>query len=229
MGHFSKYFREAVRDRSCADFFHPGKTCTRAKLDLAPVLITGAMKYFLPIILFSTVSKFEWTKEFFQRQCKLVVKMIILGSLPTMITLSVFCGFFDYLKKHYYQFYALPLACGALGIALTFPTSFLNVLACGTANHFIELIVDATALSELKHNGMLCTLSFMTLSSAIVYLFKTTQYRPFWLLHVPHQLSPEKFDTLQNSHGWFDLILKREGIICQHKHNCEDFLWQVRK
>lgn len=234
MASFSKYFREAVKDKSCADFFHPGKTCGQAKIELIPVLIQGVVKYYLPILLIPSLGKFEWSRKFFWEQGQLAFKAVVGGFLPSMLALSLFCGLFDYLKKHYYQFYILPISVSASIASFTLPYSFVKVLASGGANHVIEFIAEAskgTVLYEFKDNVMLSTLLFMTLSSTIVYLFKTTRHRPYWLLHVPQ---PDKENSnsrteneLDYKPGWFDLILRRKEKICSHKDGCEEFIWKV--
>lgn len=237
MANFSKYFNEAVKTKSCSDFFHPGKTCVEAKLDLIPKLLTGGVKYFLPILLLPSLTKFEWTREFFWKQLVLSVKAVFGGFVPAIVAISAFCGFFDVLKRHYIQFYGLPISVGTLMAALTLPKSSVNVLACGGANHLFELILEAakgTLLHELKSNVMVGTLLFMTLSSTIVYLFRTCRHRPFWLLHVQQQRREIETGLLNGEveekqrPGWMDWIVSRRKKYCNHKEeSCEGFLWQV--
>lgn len=244
MGNFSKYFNEAVKTKSCSDFFHPGRTCSEAKLDLIPKLLFGAGKYFLPIFLIPALAKFELTKEYFVKQGVLAAKTVLGGFLPAFIAISAFCGLYDHLKNHYFQFYGLPVSIGVLLAAITLPASSVNVLASGGVNHLIEFILEAskgTILYGLKSNVMVGTLTFMTLSSTIVYLFRTCRYRPFWLLHVPQTSkqnygsedgeSPSSLSTTVKKcpRGWMDYIVSRKKKFCSHQEEtCEGFLWQVR-
>lgn len=239
MANFSKYFDEAVKHKSCGDFFHPGRTCTQAKLDLMPKLFSGSVKYFLPLLLIPSLAKFEWTKEFFVKQLMLAGKTVVSGFVPAMVVLCSFCGFYDHLKKHYYQFYGLPISLGILMGVIALPSYSINILASGGANHMIEFILEAskgTALYHVKTNVVLGTWLFMTLSSTIVYLFKTTPYRPFWLLHVPHDNSKkDEFNEFAaprtDFYSWMDYIVKRSRDgkrTCKHPEaTCEGFLWQV--
>lgn len=234
MANFSKYFNEAVKSRSCSDFFHPGISCTEAKIDLIPKLLAGSTKYFLPVLLIPSLAKFEWSKEYFKEQLVLSVKAVLGGFVPAFVTITTFCGFFDYLKKHYLQFYGIPVALGIMMATLTLPKHSINILAAGGVNHLIELILEAskeTLLYELKGNLMLGSLLFMTLSSSIVYLYKTSPHRPFWLLHVPHRKTPAgNVGNQCQKAGWMDFIIRRKRKICEHQEDsCEEFLWQVRK
>lgn len=234
MANFSKYFHETVKTKSCGDFFHPGKTCTQAKLDIIPGLLAGAVKYFLPILLLPSLTKFEWTRDFFVKQLILSAKAVFGGFVPAIVAISAFCGFYEHLRKHYLRFYGLPVSFGVLLAAVILPKSAVNVLACGGVNHLIEFILEAskgTVLYELKSNLMVGTLVFMTLSSTIVYLFRTCQYRPFWLLHVPHTSNFKRWpnaDDDQKPSGWMDRIIRGEKKICSHQEaSCEGFLWEV--
>lgn len=232
MANYSKYFNEAVKSKNCADFFHPGKTCLQAQVDLIPQLLIGGMKYFLPIFLIPSLAKFEFTREFFVNQLTLGGRAVLGGFIPALVAISSFCGFYRYLRKHYYQFYAMPVSLAVLLASFIFPQNSANILACGAVNHLFELILDAskgTLLYALKSNSMLGTLLFMTLSSTIVYLYKTCPYRPFWLLHVPHQSATDQLEAPKQKPGWMDFILQRTVKICSHPDDsCEGYLWQVR-
>lgn len=233
MANYSKYFNEAVKSKDCSDFFHPGKSCLQAKVDLVHHLVFGSMRYFLPIFLLpSLLTKFEWKKEFFVDHLIIGVRAVLGGCVPAMVMMSAFCGFFPYLRKHYFQFYLLPVLSGILLSSFTLSPSSANIIACGAVNHVFELILESskeTILYELKTNLMVGTLLFMTLSSTIVYLYKTSPYRPFWLLHVPHANSKEALiEAPKQKPGWMDNILRRRVKICSHQdESCEGFLWQV--
>lgn len=233
MANFSKYFNEAVKSRTCGDFFHPGRTCTQAKLDLIPGLLAGTVKYFLPTLLIPSLAKFEWSKEFFLKQLILSAKAVFGGFVPAIVAISSFCGFYEHLKKHYFQFYGVPISFGALMAALILPKATVNFLACGGVNHLFDLILEAkkeTIVYELKSNLMVGTLLFMTLSSTIVYLFKTSAYRPFWLLHVPNENDENaQGGSKLYTPGWINGLVRRKEKFCRHKEeSCEANLWQVR-
>lgn len=53
MGSLSKYFEESARGKCCADFIHPGQTCTETALSLLPIAAFGAIKFNFPICFVS--------------------------------------------------------------------------------------------------------------------------------------------------------------------------------
>lgn len=232
MANFSKYFDAVVQSKSCSDFFHPGKTCAEAKLEIFPKLVTGSMQYFLPILLIPSLTRFEWTWEFFQKQMILSIKAVLGGCIPAIVAITVFCGFFNHLKRHHLQLIGMPVSLGVLLATLVLPTSAVNILACGAVNHLIELTLEAnrnTLLYAIRGNVMVGMLAFMTLSSGIVYLYKTCSHRLFFLLHVPHKSEETEFRELaQQKPGWMDKIIRRRWKYCSHQEDsCEGFLSAV--
>lgn len=236
MGNFSKYFHETVKDKSCSDFFHPGKTCWELRREMVPKLISGVGKYFLPILLLPATGKFEWSKDFFVKYGKVALQVLLGGIFPAIFGLCSFCTFYTFLKKHYFLFYIAPITVSCIMTGMCLPSSFVSVLALGGANHLLEFIVDAskgTPLYELKSSVMLPSLLFMTLSSTIVYLFKTTRHRPYWLLHVPNtnklNLESENDENcIDERPGWLNWIVKQRGKICHHRDSCEEYISKVR-
>ena len=52
-GNISKYFYQATVNKTCADFHHPGMSCTQAAIDCAKNGILGAVKFYFPLCLVS--------------------------------------------------------------------------------------------------------------------------------------------------------------------------------
>lgn len=48
-GNISKYFYNAAKNKSCADFHHPGETCLQAAVNCCKNGLLGSMKFYLPI------------------------------------------------------------------------------------------------------------------------------------------------------------------------------------
>jgi hypothetical protein len=48
-GNISKYFYEAAKNKTCADFHHPGYTCLQSAILCCKSGLLGSMKFYLPI------------------------------------------------------------------------------------------------------------------------------------------------------------------------------------
>lgn len=229
MAGFSKYFYEAVQNRSCADYFHPNETCWENQRRLLPKIITGTLKYYLPILLLPTLAKYDkWSPAFWKSNASTALRALVAMVVPVITALTCFCGLFDLLKRHYYTFYVVPLALSQVVAALAMPSKFCGVLAIGGCNHLIEFLLgslNGTVFQGLKTNVTFNTLTFMTSSAAIVYLFKTSRNRPYWLLHVPLASAAEK-EQLES-----ETIQRRRPYrkVCDHENSCTATVWSVRK
>ena len=54
-GSISKYFYQAAANKTCADFHHPGKTCTQAAIQCLQSGILGSSKFYFPLCLVSWI------------------------------------------------------------------------------------------------------------------------------------------------------------------------------
>ena len=52
-GSISKYFYQAAANKTCADFHHPGRTCTQAAIECIKNGVLGSAKFYFPLCLVS--------------------------------------------------------------------------------------------------------------------------------------------------------------------------------
>lgn len=62
-GVFSKIFSKAVEGKNCADFFHPGLSCTQNLRGLCVDALIGAIKFYSPVLLVPMILKIKKWKE----------------------------------------------------------------------------------------------------------------------------------------------------------------------
>lgn len=57
MTSMSKIFYEVSSNKTCKDFWHPGKSCKTAIFDVVISVFPGSYKFYLPLLLVSSLSK----------------------------------------------------------------------------------------------------------------------------------------------------------------------------
>lgn len=220
MANFSKYFHQAIAGKTCADFAHPDLTCGEVQKKIFPILLSGSCKYFLPIILIPAFAKYDkWSWDFWKKYLK-VSSMTVIGGglLPGLILQGSFCGLFDLIKNYYFLFIGVPILAGTLCASALIPGQIAEVMALGGCNHSIEFLFEAlkgTPAYKIRDSVPNQTFLFMICSAAIVYFYKTSKRRRFWLLNVDNDGSKSE----QNP--------GKDKSPCNHEDSCYEHIWKV--
>ncbi|KAG5669827.1 hypothetical protein PVAND_000120 [Polypedilum vanderplanki] len=88
-GNISKHFYQAVSNKTCADFHHPGKTCLQAVQESAVAGLFGSLKFYLPLCILPLLFKIkQWNekktwKQFLINYCRCVFSGFFISSITT--------------------------------------------------------------------------------------------------------------------------------------------------
>jgi hypothetical protein len=92
-GVFSKPFYQAVKGKTCADFFHPGISCRQNLRGVCLDAFMGAIKFYAPVVLVPMILKIKKWKE--MKTWKVFLKdsarCFIFGFLLNFICFNTIC------------------------------------------------------------------------------------------------------------------------------------------
>ena len=92
-GTFSKYFYKAVENKTCADFLHPGLTCTEALQGTIVDALIGSLKFYIPICVIPFILKFKkWNHlKVWKDFIKDFGKCLLVGFSVNAISFTIIC------------------------------------------------------------------------------------------------------------------------------------------
>ncbi|XP_070505634.1 transmembrane protein 135 homolog [Chironomus tepperi] len=188
-GNISKYFYQAAANKTCADFHHPGKTCTQAAVESIQNGVFGPMKFYFPLCLLPLLLKFnKWNeiktwKEFLKNYSRCIFS----GFFITTTGLILFCIAYQIFKGYYFPLViCLPSSIGAIFCGFL-PEKYLHIDGLSLLNVYIEFVIKQSKLkiiTWLRSSKIGATFIYGIMNSIIVYCLYELRSNRFWVVNI---------------------------------------------
>lgn len=237
---FSKYFHIVAANKTCADFLHPGKTCTQALKGSLFDASIGSIKFYFPVCAVPLLLKFsKWNKiktwtEFGDNVARCVILGFILNLFSftgICISLWVKCFFIYFFLTNFllnfsnvFKRFSLPFLIGSAAsfgglMCFIMPPHLLKVEGQGLYNMYVEFLIRRAStnwIKFLRESKVAATLIFSVLHTFVMYGFLRKSSNNFWF-------SSFKFENESS-------LESEDKCKCVHsKMTCFEYLKKVRK
>ncbi|CAG9807768.1 unnamed protein product [Chironomus riparius] len=188
-GSISKYFYQAAANKTCADFHHPGKTCTQAAIQCLQNGVLGSAKFYFPLCLLPLLFKLhKWNEiKTWKEFLKNYTRCIFSGFFITTTGFILFCAAYQIFKGYYFPLcICLPSSLGAMFCGFL-PKKYLHIDGLSLLNVYIEFVIKQSkfkAVAWLRNSKIGATFLYGIMNSIIVYCLHVLKSNRFWFVNV---------------------------------------------